>query len=247
MDCPQSPIILVLGETTPPKNIAPWNEKKERPLLVILSPNANVKRQRQAFGTFGSDASLLVTLWIVHGWCRCSGIHGRPWHGAVCSMASTGHLETWNQNDLITQLPLIGTQKTTVESKSTNWSTEEFWENVQLRTLYYFKGKGGIIPISCECFLFGYFFPSNEFFCLNQAWAVQRLFLLSKWLLGEFPHKSDVIPTNLGYVTGWQPWLVKKDDSEERLFDDSSFHGWLFLIFFNEVTLFRTYSNCPKS
>ena len=195
MDCPQFPIILVLGETAPPKNIVPWNEKKERPLLVTLSPNANVKRQRQAFGTFGSDASLLVTLWIVHGWCRCSGIHGRPWLGAVCSMASTGHLETWNQNDLITQLHLIGTQKTTVESKSTNWSTEEFWENVQLG---------------------------------NSSKRVQRLFLLSKCHSNKFG------------LCGWMATLV----GEQGWFGRKTFwwfkFPWLtFLIFFEEVTLFR--------
>ena len=110
--------------------------------------------------------------------------------------------------------------------------------------LYYFGGKGGIF---CECFPFGYFFPSNEFVCLNQAWAVQRLFLLSKRLLGEFPHKSDVIPTNLGYVTGWQPFSWWRRMIRKKTFWWFKFPWWPFFGYFSKRLPYIGSNTCPVS
>ena len=49
----------------------------------------------QAFGTFSSHAFVPVPVWLITGWCWCGWLHGWPWSGAVCAMASAGHLATW--------------------------------------------------------------------------------------------------------------------------------------------------------
>ena len=107
---PQFPIMFALGGATPKKHRTLKREKKNPRNLCQRDSFAFLPTcftRWKAFGTFGSDASLLITLWIVHGWCRCSGIHGRPRHGAVCSMASTWHLVTWKQKWLMDRSPSL--------------------------------------------------------------------------------------------------------------------------------------------